>query len=86
MSNEFETDEDAVFTVVTPRKMRKWDLIAVTIHTASATLGAVSDGLMDMAGVLLRQSEYEQMRHNFHEDAAYELETLISEVENGTAN
>lgn len=85
MAFEFATEEDPVLEVITPRKLRKWELLAIGLQTFSAATVALADGLRDMAGVLLRQSEYEQMRHEFMEDAASELETLIAEVEHGSA-
>lgn len=86
MAEDFVSDEDSVFITITPRKFRKWDLLAVGLQTVSRTFSAVADGFTDVAGVLLRHSEYEQMQNTFHQEAAYELETLINEVENGTAN
>jgi hypothetical protein len=78
MEDEFE---DMVMLTITPRQFRKWDFAAIGFQTAARLVGAVSDGLVDVAGVLLRQSEYEQERHNFHEEAAYDMEQLIAEVE-----
>lgn len=80
-----DTDDEVMF-VITPRNLRKWDLMAVGLQTVSAVMSSVSDGIRDVAGLMLRQSEYEKMRHEFHEDAAYELETLIKEVESGSAD
>lgn len=76
-----EFDDDVVLLTITPRQFRKWDFAAIGLQTVARVVGAISDGFVDVAGVLLRQSEYEQQRHNFHEDAAAELETIIAEVE-----
>lgn len=78
MDDEFE---DVVMLTITPRKLRKWDLAAVALQVVARAAGAVSDGITDVAGILLRQSEYEQMMHNVHEDMAQEMEQLITEVE-----
>lgn len=83
MSDELEDDE--IMLLITPRKFRKWDMLAVGLQTVSSVVQALADGTRDAAGVLLRHSEYEQMQTMIHEDMAIELETLISEVENGTA-
>jgi len=76
-----ELENDVVMLTITPRQFRKWDFAAVGLQMMARVTGAVSDAFVDVAGILLRQSEYEQSRHNFHEDAAYEMEQLISEVE-----
>lgn len=78
MEDEFE---DVVMLTITPRKFRKWDFAAVGLQTVARAVGVVADGLTDVAGILLRQSEYEQMMHNVHEDMAQEMEQLITEVE-----
>jgi hypothetical protein len=78
MDDEFE---DMVMLPITPRQFRKWDFAAIGLQTAARLAGAISDGLVDLSGVLLRQSEYEESRHNFHEEAAYDMEQLIAEVE-----
>jgi hypothetical protein len=76
-----EVEDEEVMLTITPRKFRKWDLMAISLQSIGHIMSVVSDGFIDSAGLLLRHSEYEQMRHNFHEDAASEMETLIAEVE-----
>ena len=82
MAQEFDTPEDdTVYMIITPRKMRKWDFMAIGLQGLSAIHGVVSDVLRDSAGVLLRHSQFEQMQAAIHEDMAYEMETLVAEVE-----
>lgn len=76
-----EVENEMVFLAITPREFRKWDFAAVGLQLLARVTGAVSDSFVDVAGILLRQSEYEQSRIDFHEEAAFDLEQLIAEVE-----
>jgi hypothetical protein len=81
MAQEFdEVDDDTVYMIISPRKLRKWDVIAVGLQGISAVAGVVSDMFRDSAGLLLRHSEYEQMMTNIHQQAAFELETILEQV------
>jgi hypothetical protein len=75
------TEHELVMLAITPRKFRKWDVLAVGAQSIGLAAGVVADAFTDISCLILRHSEYEQMRHEFHEDAASELETLIADVE-----
>lgn len=81
MADYDELHDGMIMAAITPRKYRKWDAFAVAIQTVGLMVGAVSDAFTDTASMLLRHSEYVQMREEFHEEAAVELETLIADVE-----
>lgn len=81
MADYDELHDGMIMAAITPRKFRKWDIFAVSVQSVGLMFGVVADAFTDTAGMILRHSEYEQQRHEFHEDAAAELETLIADVE-----
>jgi hypothetical protein len=77
MAQDFdEAQDDTIYMVITPRKLRKWDLMAIALQGFSGVTGVVSDVFRDTAGMLLRHSEFEQQQHEVHQEMAWEIETI----------
>lgn len=79
--------DDEEFTTVeveTPEIRPDWWVPAsVVLRHAGHALGAVANGLVHMADVFVGYSNYEDGRLEFHNAAAAELESILTEESDG---
>ena len=77
-------DDDEYDTHYHPRPSRRlrWqNVLAVVLSGSSGALHEISDTLEAVASLFMQDGNYADDRASFHQAAALELESLISEVD-----
>jgi hypothetical protein len=73
---ELETDEDPVFAAITPKKVNKWGIIALSMQWATDLLHATGDFTMSLGCAATQRFLYEQDRQGWAAEAGRELEAF----------
>ena len=81
MDEEFETEEDAIFASIPPRKFDRQTMLVLWLQYRAHKKLVKGDFYASIANAVLLHREYKIRQTEFQETAGREIEALVAAVE-----